>query len=348
MRLGTLPLSTGLAVAGLPRLLGFHPGPDHLGWIAAGRDRDIRAIGAVRVSHAHRAKWAHYVTHELGGSGGRGFDSLLVVGPSGSREQAAAFARVIGAPERRTTIAEIDSGLFLASGQRIWRTIPRPADGVFVGGAAERAASWEALCRQYEVTPGPAAWENAPRLDPWVAESLDLMAPKNRFATARAVIDKLASFRPGLARDVEAVPRKVAMLSHLLTDRRVANAILHVTVGHPDKVQGLVAAHRVAHPEAGQHLRGTAAMAVYATSPTPQLALRIAGQAPEAPLSRSVERLWQERVPGRLAHEWVTSRETIEPLLAAQRKYEVALEGVADAPHRLAGLSVGAHEPGFA
>lgn len=82
-----------------------------------------------------------------------------------------------------------------------------------------------------------------------------------------------------------------------MTDPVLRVTVLREAVLDRTRMAGLVAAHRVAHPEHGAELRGVAALATYMTAPTPTLSQWISVHAPDAAMSQQSETLFRRRVP---------------------------------------------------
>lgn len=298
MRFGRLPDSFGQTVAAQPWLLGFYPGHDRLGWLAA-RDHEVVAVGAAQIERASIQAYAHLFTRELEP---HEFDTLVVTGPLGTLAQQGEFASHVATAGQRVDLVEIHADQYRRQGSADWQQTPPPPMPLLLSGRAEPALSFEDLTARYDLLPGPHAVEYAPVLSHVQKSAVDRLRPRSRFERAMNEIQTIAS--PG--REID--PNSVARLGYLMTDPFVRGAVLHQVLADRDAIAALVSAHRVAHVDEGADLRGATAMAVYATAAVPTVADWVAVHAEDATLSQQVRKLIVGRVPSEVPRSMILGR----------------------------------------
>lgn len=129
-----------------------------------------------------------------------------------------------------------------------------------------------------------------------------------------------------------------------MTDAVLRVTVLREAVLDRTRMAGLVAAHRVAHPEHGAQLRGVAALGTCLGAPTPTLSQWISVHAPDAAMSQQSDMIFRRRVPSSvprtvavsdvltkmldLAEEhWLRNHTTPMPPVIAEMERRLALDG---------------------
>lgn len=287
MRFGSLPDTFGQVIAAQPWLLGFYPGRDRLGWLAADGGQ-VMAVGAAQAERAGSAAFARLFAREVEP---HEVDTFFVIGAPGTLTQQESFAGHVARTGQRVYLAEVEANSFRRQGSAQWEQIPPPPMSVLLSGRPEPALSFEDLTSRYELLPGPQALEHAPVLSHVEKAAIDRLRPRSRFERAMAEVRDLAL--PAKAAD----PRAVARLGYLVGDPYVRGAVLHQVLPQADAVEALVSAHRVAHLDEGSELRGLVAMAVYTTAAVPTVADWVLVHAEDALLSQQVRHFIISKTP---------------------------------------------------
>lgn len=315
-RFGRLPRTGREAAAAVPWLLGYHPASTQLGWLSASRGR-ITAVGVGNLERAASASWVWRFTTEMSA---QPVNRIVVVGPTGSGDQLEAFATRAGAGEGPLAMCFERDGEqmreFLEGRPGPWQRTPAPPMEILTSGRPAPAASREELEARYAVIPGAEGVGGAVELRHLEKVVLDRLGPVERHRAALAGLDLLGTPR------AQVTGRDIARLSYLMTDPIVREAVLADAVTDPARVEGLVEAHRRAHPIEGAALRGAAAVAVYATAPRPDVATLIAQEAPESELAARVAAIAVDRVPGVHLYNYVTAPDAHQRLRSAETQWD--------------------------
>ncbi|WP_154793219.1 DUF4192 family protein [Occultella kanbiaonis] len=289
-------LGAGDVVAALPYYAGYQPTPGCIGYFIVAEAGELRRVGvlppAVTARLAPRA--ARTVIEPALRQDSDGV-ILLVYGQQASATADALTTALINrlpwiANTAITVDLQQDRYRVGGSGQAIWRDTPPPPVWAIATGQPAPAATLEELVERYVPLNGPGQGVNAARITSADRKRLDSMSPSVRRLVALRTIDAMAG-REG-ARDLSA-----SRLAHIARSAVVRDCLLQESYSRPERVEALVQATRIAHPDDVDPLVGLTAAALYAAGHHVSVVFEIAERSPGDSLSTTIRTAALNSIP---------------------------------------------------
>ncbi|CAM3809095.1 hypothetical protein OCAE111667_26770 [Occultella aeris] len=289
-------LGAGDVVAALPYYAGYQPTPGCIGYFIVSEAGELRRVGvlppAVTPGLAPRAARAVIEPALRQDSDGV---ILLAYGQEASATAKALTAALINrlpwiANTAITVDLQQDRYRVGGPGQAIWQDTPPPPVWAIATGQPAPAANLDELVERYAPLNGPGQGVHATRIMSGDRKRLDSMSPSLRRDVALRTIDGMAG-REG-ARDLSA-----SRLAHIARSAVVRDSLLRESYSRPERVEALVQATRIAHPDDVDPLVGLTAAALYAAGHHVSVVFEIAERATGDSLSATIRAAALNSIP---------------------------------------------------